>query len=92
MFDEIINLLSSTIYLPIILSIVLFLKVGIFVKYRTRSWRLNHFVYFDANHIRGSRNLQNETAKKIQNFLSQVIITMTVLIIFVELASFVTGS
>lgn len=86
MLPVLVFILNLPVSLPILLASLLVLKLIIFNKYRTQSWRLTHFFYFDPNHIRGSRNTHTQSAKKIQNILSQVILALSILTLIVIIA------
>lgn len=76
-------IVNLSIYLPALLMLMLLVKLVIFIRHRTHSWRMTHFFYFKSNHILSSRNTQTQTAKKVQNILSQVILTLAILSILV---------
>lgn len=86
MLQVFVFILNLPVSLPILLASLLVLKLIIFTKYKTQSWRLIHFFYFDPNHIRGSRNTHTQIAKKIQNILSQVIVVLSILTLIVIVA------
>ena len=67
------------LYLPLMLGTTLLLKTVIFMRYKTQSWKLSHFIYFDYNHINGSSNIKTLTAKKVQNILSKLVFTVALL-------------
>lgn len=70
---------------PLILFCLILIKFVSFFKDKKESWRLVHFFYFDAKHINGSRNTQTQTAKKIQNILSRLILTLGILTLLIQL-------
>ncbi len=67
------------VYLPLLLGAVLIIKTAFFFINKTQSWGLTNFFYFDNKHIKGSRNTKTLSAKRVQNILSQVALTMSLL-------------
>jgi|GEM_PF-6748556 len=66
-------------FLPMLLVALISIKGILFLKSKTRSWRLAHFVYFDDKHIISSSNLHTQSAKRLQNYLSKIIFCIILL-------------
>ncbi len=75
------SIFNLEFYLPLFLGATLLIKTMFFMMNKTQNWRFADFFYFNQNHIKGSRNTKTLTAKKIQNILSQVALTMSLLTI-----------
>lgn len=68
-----------------LIPIVLAIKIYLFTKNKTRSWRFTNFFYFDTVHIISSRTNNVESAKKIQNALSIIILILALIHICLHL-------
>ena len=75
------SIFNLEFYLPLLLGATLLIKTLFFMMNKTQNWRIADFFYFNHNHIKGSRNTKTLTAKKIQNILSQVALSMSLLTI-----------
>lgn len=65
--------------LPVLLLALIGVKSVLFLKSKTRSWRLAHFVYFNDKHIVSSSTLGTQSAKRLQNYLSKIILCILLL-------------
>jgi uncharacterized membrane protein YfhO len=72
-------------YFTVALVILIGIKLLLFITTRTERWRWINLVYFDRNHILSSSSLRTQSAKKIQNYLSNLIILVGLLEISVVL-------
>lgn len=80
-------------YLPAAFLAILLLKAVFFLRYKTSSWRFNEFIYFNSDHIQNSRSPQTQSAKRMQNILSQIMISMGVLtVLTIMLRAFLEGA
>lgn len=65
--------------LTLALAVLFFVKFLLFVKARTERWSWANFVYFKEKHIVSSSTMQTQTAKKVQNYLSNLIVLIALL-------------
>jgi len=80
MIDLIISfLIQQHFILLYLIPLVLIVKIVLFTKNRSRSWKFANFFYFDAGHIISSRSNYIESAKKIQNTLSLIVVVLAVI-------------
>lgn len=75
------SLFNLEFYLPLLLGATLTIKTLFFLMHKTQNWRFSNFFYFDHNHIKGSRNSKTLSAKRVQNILSQITLTIALLTI-----------
>ena len=72
-------------YILLLLAVAIVLKGIFFLKSKKETWKWSHFVHFDEKHIMASTSVDSQQAKRIQNYLTKMIIMIILLYIFASL-------
>lgn len=76
-------MLDATIYFLlnytyVIIGLLFLLKTILFIRHKNKNWRLSEFLYFNQLNIRFTPNLERAKLKRLQNFLSYIILFLLV--------------
>lgn len=82
MFTPLFILMNPLVILPLLNVVLIATKTALFVRNKTTNWRWAHIFYFSEKHIVRSSNFEQRTAKKVQNYLSTLILFVSVLYVF----------